>query len=103
MRTPFRILLTTSVLMGGLLAAPVLYAQNTDNRAAPPNSSGTMGDGQGGGMMGNGMMGQEMMSQDMMKQMSRMMENCNKMMESAMAEHQHKDAPSPDEQMKPAR
>ena len=93
MRTQFKVLLATSALMGGLLAAPILYAQSTDSRGNQPSgmmSEGGMGQG---GMMGHGMM----------EQMTRMMENCNKMMESAMADDGQKEAPAPSEQPTPAR
>jgi predicted lipid-binding transport protein (Tim44 family) len=48
--------------------------QNQPNRQQMPMGQGMMG----GGMMGGGMMGQ----------MSRMMENCNKMMESHLQQRQ---------------
>jgi hypothetical protein len=60
-----------SALIGGLLAAPALYAHGSD----------------GGGMMGGMMQGRQgdMMGQggmmNMMSQMSGMMEHCNEMMQ----------------------
>jgi predicted lipid-binding transport protein (Tim44 family) len=53
--------------------------QNQPNRQQMPMGQGMMG-GMGGGMMGGGMM----------EQMSRMMENCNKMMESHLQQRQQK-------------
>jgi hypothetical protein len=50
--------------------------QNQPNRQQMPMGQGMMG----GGMMGGGMM----------EQMSRMMENCNKMMESHLQQRQQK-------------
>jgi hypothetical protein len=67
-----------AALIGGLLAAPALYAQGT---------RGMMGDmmqGRQGDMMGQGGMMDGMMG--MMSQMSGMMEHCNEMMQ-AMDDH----------------
>jgi hypothetical protein len=54
--------------------------QNQPNRQQMPMGQGMMGGMMGGGMMGGGMM----------EQMSRMMENCNKMMESHLQQRQQK-------------
>lgn len=56
MRRSIKTLAVTSAVIGGLVAAPALYASK----------------GAGGSMMGPGMLGQ----------MSEMMEGCNKMMQS---------------------
>ena len=63
-------------ILGGLAATTVLAQENTPP-AQPPQAHGMVGEH--GGMMG--MMGQ-MMSPDHMKQMARMLENCNRMMEA---------------------
>lgn len=78
-------ILAAVALVGGLLAATALYAQE----AAPPGTP--MEPGTQGGMMGHdGMMG-------MMAQMNRMMESCGRMMGSM------DDTPNaPDEQPAPA-
>jgi hypothetical protein len=63
-------------IIGGLTAATAPYAQEAEPPSQPPGTQGMMGDH--GGMMN--MMGQ--ISPDHMKQMTAMMENCNRMMES---------------------
>jgi hypothetical protein len=70
-------LIAASVMMAGLAVSA--YAQNDQNAPQQPPPQGERG------MMGGGMMG----DQGMMAQMTRMMENCNKMMESHMQNHQH--------------
>jgi hypothetical protein len=66
-------LIVASVMMAGLAFSA--YAQNDQNAPQQPAPQSERG------MMGGGMMG----DQGMMAQMTRMMENCNKMMEN----HQH--------------
>ncbi|MBY0320273.1 MAG: hypothetical protein K2X72_16230 [Reyranella sp.] len=76
----------------GSVAATPLFAQETKPSTQPFQTQGTMGDHHG---MMNGM-GQ--MSPDQMQQMTKMVENCNRMMESmgnASAGH--------DKDQKPAR
>jgi hypothetical protein len=63
-------------IIGGLTAATALYAQEAQPPSQPPRTQGMMGDH--AGMMN--MMGQ--MSPDHMKQMTAMIDNCNRMMES---------------------
>jgi hypothetical protein len=58
-----------------LLIGGAVYAQEQTQPSQPAP--------QGNGMMGNGMMG----NQEMMSQMTRMMKNCNRMMESYMRDH----------------
>lgn len=60
-----------SVLVGGVIGGPALYADDNHRSSASIMGRGMMGDSDGGGMMG--MMG-------MMKQMSQMMDHCNGMM-----------------------
>jgi len=63
-----------AALLGGLLAAPALYAHGTDGSGMMGGMiQGRQGDMGQGGMM-EGMM-------DMMSQMSGMMEHCNEMMQ----------------------
>lgn len=62
--------------LGGIAAATPLFAQETKPSTPPRQTEGTMGDHRG--MMNT--MGE--MSPDQMKQMAKMMENCNRMMES---------------------
>lgn len=62
--------------LGGIAAASPLFAQETKPSPQPHQAEGTMGDHRG--MMN--MMGG--MNSDQMKQMTKMMENCNRMMES---------------------
>jgi hypothetical protein len=63
-----------AALLGGLLAAPALYAHRTDGSGMMGGMmQGRQGDmGQGGMMEG---------TMDMMSQMSGMMEHCNEMMQ----------------------
>ncbi len=79
MRRKLALVLGSAILASGL-ALSVSYAQDQQQNApdqAPPSGHGMMDRG----MMGNGMGGM-MGNSDMMAQMSRMMENCNTMMES---------------------
>jgi Spy/CpxP family protein refolding chaperone len=69
-------LFTAAAIIGGLLAATTVFAQEAQPPSQPPRAQGMMGDH--GGMMN--MMGQ--MSPDHMKQMTAMIDNCNRMMES---------------------
>lgn len=62
--------------LGGIAATTPLFAQETKPSPQPRQSEGTMGDHRG--MMN--MMGE--MSPDQKKQMAKMMENCNRMMEN---------------------
>jgi hypothetical protein len=77
-----------TLVVGGLLAAPALYAQ----AAAGPQEGGPMMGGtmqqEGGSMMGGGMMPR-------MAQMHRMMATCTEMMQAHVEEH---GAPRPNEQ-----
>jgi hypothetical protein len=61
-----------------VLGLSIAYAQ--DQRSAPEQRQPPQ--------MGHGMMGGMMQGDGMMAQMSRMMENCNKMMESHMQRQQ---------------
>jgi hypothetical protein len=69
-------LFAAAAIIGVLTAAKTSFAQEAQPRSQPPSAQGMMGDH--GGMMN--MMGQ--MSPDHMKQMTAMIENCNRMMES---------------------
>jgi hypothetical protein len=70
-------LFTATAIIGGLLAATAVFAEENKSSPQPPHAAqGTAGDH--GGMMN--MMGQ--MSPDHMKQMRRMIDNCNRTMES---------------------
>ena len=69
-------LFTAAAIIGGLLAATTVFAQEAQPPSQPPRAQGMMGDH--GGMMN--MMGQ--MSPDHVKQMTAMIDNCNRMMES---------------------
>jgi hypothetical protein len=69
-------LFAAAAIIGGLTAATAPYAQEAQPPSQPPGTQGMMGDH--GGMMN--MMGQ--MSPDHMKQMTAMIDNCNRMMES---------------------
>ena len=62
-------------IAGGLVAPTIVFAQKAEPASQAPSAQGMMGDH--GGMMG--MMGQ--MSPDHMKQMTAMIDNCNRMME----------------------
>jgi hypothetical protein len=66
------------VVLGGIIAATAAFAQSSaPSPQSPPAAQDTMG--RHGGMMGMmGMMGG--MSSDHMQQMSRMMDDCNRMM-----------------------
>jgi hypothetical protein len=66
----------TAILAGLGTAAAVLAEETTPSSQPPRQGTGMMGDH--GGMMG--MMGQ--MNPDLMKRMTRMVDNCNRMMES---------------------
>ena len=68
MRNWIKALAVTSAIATGLVAAPALYAHESE--------------GAGGQMMGTGMMGEGGMM-GMMQQMSEMMEGCGKMMLSS--------------------
>lgn len=66
-------LLATVVILGGLTAATAVLAQAPAPSSPPPQGQDMM-KGHGGMMTGP-------MDPDQMKQMTRMMENCNRMME----------------------
>ena len=68
-------LFAAAAIIGALPAATALYAQEAQPPSEPPRTQGMMGDH--AGMMN--MMGQ--MSPDHMKQMTAMIDNCNRMME----------------------
>jgi Spy/CpxP family protein refolding chaperone len=63
-------------VFSGVAAATTVFAAETSPSPQPPQTEGTMGDH--GGMMN--MMGQ--MGPDHMKQMTQMVDHCNRMMES---------------------
>ena len=67
-------------VFGGLAIASAGFAQNSPAATPAPQGQGMMGGQQGQGMMG-GQQGQGMM--DMMGSMTRMMNSCSSMMESA--------------------
>ena len=68
-------LIAAAAIIGGLTAATALYAQEAQPPSQPPRTQGMMGD--------HGMMNMmEQMSPDHMKQMTAMIDNCNRMMES---------------------
>ena len=69
-------LFAAAAIIGGLTAATALYAQEAQPPSEPPRTQGMMGDH--AGMMN--MMGQ--MSPDHMKQMTAMIDSCNRMMQS---------------------
>ena len=69
-------LFTAAAIVGGLVAATTVFAQEAQPPSQPPRAQGMMGDH--GGIMN--MMGK--MSPDHMKQMTAMIDNCNRMMES---------------------
>lgn len=80
-------LAVASILTGGIIAAPTLYAQSD---RPPSDSTG------GQRMMRDGMMGQDGMM-GMMKQMSQMMDQCSRMMSGAgRGERQPGDQPKKD-------
>jgi hypothetical protein len=70
------ILLTAGAILIGLAAGTTAFAQNSTPSSPPTQTQGMTGNH--GGMME--MMGQT--TSDQMKQMARMVENCNRMMES---------------------
>jgi hypothetical protein len=69
-------LLAAAAMLSGLAAMPPVFAEEAHPSSQPPSAQGMMG-GDHGGMMN--MM--EQMSPDHMKQMTRMVDNCNRMME----------------------
>jgi Spy/CpxP family protein refolding chaperone len=69
-------LFAAAALIGGIVAATASFAEETQPPSQSPRAQGMMGDR--GGMMN--MMGQ--MNPDHMKQMTAMIDNCNRMMES---------------------
>ena len=69
-------LFAAAAIIGGLTAATASFAQEAQTPSQSPGAQGMMGDR--GGMMN--MMGQ--MNPDHMKQMTAMIDNCNRMMES---------------------
>ena len=69
-------LFAAAAIIGGLTAATAPYAQEAKTPSQPPSTQGMMDDH--AGMMN--MMGQ--MSPDHMKQMTAMIDNCNRMMAS---------------------
>jgi Spy/CpxP family protein refolding chaperone len=68
--------LAAAAIVGGLATATTVFAEEGSPSSPPPRAQGMMGDH--GGMMN--MMGQ--MTPDQMRQMTRMVDNCNRMMES---------------------
>ena len=68
-------LIAAAAVLGGIAAATTVFAEETTLSPQPPQTEGTMRDHNG--MMN--MMGQ--MSPDHMTQMTRMVDNCNRMME----------------------
>jgi hypothetical protein len=69
-------LFAAAAIIGGLTVATALYAQEAQPPSQPPRTQDMMGDH--AGMMN--MMGQT--SPDHMKQMTAMIDNCNRMMAS---------------------
>jgi hypothetical protein len=67
--------LFAAAILGGFTVATTVFAEEARPSSQPPQAQGMMGDH--GGMMN--MMGQ--MGPDHMKQMTRMVDNCNRMME----------------------
>lgn len=84
MRRALPLLAATALLAAGF--AVHAQDQNAPTQPAP----------QGHGMMGGGMIGDMMGNQEMMAQMTRMMENCNKMMESHLQDHHQGGEQQPD-------
>ena len=83
-------LFATATMVSGLVAATTVLAEQAKPSFQPPSAQSMMGDHSG--MMN--MMGQ--MGPDHMKQMTRMVDNCNRMMESmsnAPAGPDHQRAP----------
>jgi hypothetical protein len=68
--------LAAAAILGGVATATTVFAEESRPSPQPPGTQGMMGDH--GGMMN--MMGQ--MTPDQMRQMTRMVDNCNRMMES---------------------
>ena len=68
--------LAAAAILGGLATATTVFAEESRPSSQPPGAQGMIGDH--GGMMN--MMGQ--MTPDQMRQMTRMVDNCNRMMES---------------------
>jgi hypothetical protein len=96
MRHKLALALGSAILAG--LAVSAGYAQDQEQK--PPEQTAPSGNGmiamtpQMQGMMGNPEMMQRMMANpEMMAQMQRMMENCNKMMESMMQQPPSPPAP----------
>jgi hypothetical protein len=81
-------LFVAAAMFSSLTAATTVFAEQANPSPEAPSTQGMMGDH--GGMMN--MMGQ--MSSDHMKQMTRMVENCNRMMESM--NHTSNQQPAPD-------
>lgn len=79
MKTNLKTAATGAVLALGLASASA-FAQPSDNQKAPSSPQMDQQMMRDGGM-GSGMMGM-MQDPEMRKQMTRMMSNCNKMMES---------------------
>jgi hypothetical protein len=69
-------LFVAAAMLSGLTAVTTVFAEDANPSLQTPGAHGMMGDH--GGMMN--MMGQ--MSPDHMKQMTRMVDNCNRTMES---------------------
>ena len=69
-------LFAAAAIIGGLTAATAPFAQEAQPPSQPPKAQGMMADHAGK----MNMMGQ--MSPDHMKQMTAMIDNCNRMMES---------------------
>jgi len=69
-------LFAAAAIIGGIVAATASFAEEAQPPSQSPRAQGMMGDR--GGMMN--MMGQ--MNTDHMKQLTAMIDNCNRMMES---------------------
>ena len=69
--------LAAAAILGGLATATTVFAEESRPSSPPHRAQGMMGDDHGGMM---NMMGQ--MTPDQMRQMTRMVDNCNRMMES---------------------
>lgn len=67
-------LFATAAVLGGLAAAPLALAEEGTSAPPQPHGQGMMG--------GHGGMTMAPMSPDQMRQMSEMVSNCNRMMES---------------------
>jgi hypothetical protein len=68
-------LFAAAAVIGGLVAPTTVFAREPQPPSQPPRTQGMMGDHGGMNMMGQ-------MSPDHMKQMTAMIDNCNRMMES---------------------